>query len=336
MGGVQRVVEESNGWGIGTYELDPATDANDESLPAVDFLCAGCGSVVVGDYLVNYEIRRAPLPDLHPREIRVLPNVSPDSADPNVCLVVENIGGADAGPFNMSLYVDRSLPIGGSVNLTGLGAGGTQEVCIHAALPVSGTHQLNLIVDIYRAVPEANENNNDLPQSLARTAADGGVGAPSVGTTGTNATADAGNASPNVTPAGSGKSDPKPSNPQPAPSPSPAQTDLKLSTIKVNGQVLDGKNDCKDGKNTVAVTVKNAGTGKASGFDVRLVVDGNQGDADTQSVNGLDAGKEREVRFENVQLKKGEHTLTASAQAKGETDESDTVLEVTARCGGDA
>ena len=40
------------------------------------------------------------------------------------------------------------------------------------------------------------------------------------------------------------------------PSPSASQADLTVGAIKINGQVPDGKDDCKDGKNTVTVVVK--------------------------------------------------------------------------------
>ena len=66
-----------------------------------------------------------------------------------------------------------------------------------------------------------------------------------------------------------------------------------------------------------------------------LKVDDAQGDGPEQTVNGLEAGKEREVTFGDVKLKKGEHTLTATADAKGaiaESDEGNNDRAVTARC----
>jgi subtilase family serine protease len=116
----------------------------------------------------------------------------------------------------------------------------------------------------------------------------------------------------------------------PAPTPSAAQADLTVSAIRVNGRAPDGKDDCKDGKNDVTVVVRNGGTADAGNFAVRLVED--------KSVPGLDAGKEREVRFDDVRLKEGKYELSATADAKetvAESDESNNDLKVTARCGDD-
>jgi subtilase family serine protease len=125
-----------------------------------------------------------------------------------------------------------------------------------------------------------------------------------------------------------------------APVPNAAQADLTVSAIKVNGQVPDGKDDCKDGKNTVTIRVKNQGEKKAGDFVVRLLIDDAQADALDQGLNdGLDAGKEATVTFEGVRLKQGPHSLTATADAPnnngtgiGESDKSNNTLKVTARC----
>lgn len=108
---------------------------------------------------------------------------------------------------------------------------------------------------------------------------------------------------------------------------------LVISSIKVTGRAPVGKDDCKDGRNTVAVVVKNGGDAESDPFAVRLIADGD--DANQQSVSGLGAGQEREVRFDDVRLKKGEHTLAAIADAKASVDESDennNELKATARC----
>ena len=62
------------------------------------------------------------------------------------------------------------------------------------------------------------------------------------------------------------------------------QPDLVVSAVRVNGRVPDGKDDCKDGKNDVAVVVKNWGTTNAEKFAVRLAVDG--GEAAEEAVAG--------------------------------------------------
>jgi hypothetical protein len=98
--------------------------------------------------------------------------------------------------------------------------------------------------------------------------------------------------------------------------------------------VPDGKNDCKDGRNTVAVVVKNAGTADAEKLTVRLVVDDAQGDALERSLRGLEAGQEQEIRFEDVRLKEGEHALVATVAGKGKVGDSkeNDELKVNARC----
>jgi hypothetical protein len=112
-----------------------------------------------------------------------------------------------------------------------------------------------------------------------------------------------------------------------------ADADLTVGAIKVNGQAPDGKYDCKAGKNAVAVTLKINGTSVSGLFTTRLTVDGV--DVAEQSAVGLEPGPEHEVRFENIEIKKGEHKLTALVDANreiAETDEDNNVLTVTARC----
>jgi subtilase family serine protease len=121
--------------------------------------------------------------------------------------------------------------------------------------------------------------------------------------------------------------------PMPSPTPDTALPDL-TGAIKVNGQEPDGKDDCKSGKNTVTVVVKNGGTADAGSIVVRLTV-GGLNEKPEQTVKGLAAGQEREVRFENVRLKKGEHLISASLDAKGEVAESNednNEPKATARC----
>jgi subtilase family serine protease len=107
-----------------------------------------------------------------------------------------------------------------------------------------------------------------------------------------------------------------------------------VRAIKLNGQAPDGKDDCKVGRNDVIVVVKCSGKGDASSFTVRLAVDGDNHDS---AVDGVAAGREREVRFDNVQLKKGDHALAAVADpehAISETREENNELKASARCQG--
>ena len=59
-----------------------------------------------------------------------------------------------------------------------------------------------------------------------------------------------------------------------------------------------------------------------------MVVDG--GDPAEESVGNLDAGKEREVRFDDVRLRKGTHTLAVTVDQKESGD--DHSLKITAVC----
>ena len=130
--------------------------------------------------------------------------------------------------------------------------------------------------------------------------------------------------------------------PLPGPSPSPGQPDLIVTAIRVRDQVPDGKDDCKDGKNPVTVVVKNAGPAGAGPFVVRITVDEVQGDdiqayAVTASVDGIEAGQEREIRFDEVRLTKGQHALAAVADYKrtvAESADGNNDREVIVRCQG--
>ena len=98
----------------------------------------------------------------------------------------------------------------------------------------------------------------------------------------------------------------------------------------------DGQKDCKDGKNDVSVTVKNAGTDNVGPFSVRLSVELDRKDVKEPSVSGLAAGQAQEVRFEDVRLTKGSHALMAladSSKSIAESNEDNDELSVTARCG---
>jgi hypothetical protein len=329
MGGIQRTLDESNNWGVGTYTLEPAGNYPDPSLPTTDLLCGGCGDIIVGDYLVSYEIRAAALPDLRPSAIRMLGAQPEDgtTGKETVCLGVTNGGSAAAGAFDLGLYVDNSLPPGGSAQVAGLAAGATHEQCLHTFLPQDGVHTMQVVVDQFRKVSETNETNNSVNDKIDRTIA-GQVkpqNGPVVNAPVTNS---------GQTPVGSKTGVPGPTISGPS-APAEAQGDLTISAIRVRGQVPDGKDDCKDGGNDVTVVVKNGGSANAGAFAMRLKVDDAQGDGPEQTVNGLDAGKEREVKFGDVKLKKGEHTLTAIADAKGaiaEADEANNERAVTARC----
>jgi hypothetical protein len=232
--------------------------------PLADF-CAP-ESVVPGAFSVEYEIRPAPLPDLHPIGIKLLD--APGSSETLACMVIQNIGERDAGPFEVALKVDGVTPSGGTAAVAGLSSGQSWNACVEIPQIAGGRHTLTAAVDQPRAVVEAIETNNVYEQPYT-------IG-------------------------------------QRKPSSGPARASLTVSAITVNGQVPDGKDDCTAGKNTVAVAVKNAGDAKLGSLVTRLVLDGAASSAQRQSVNDLGAGEVREVRFGDVRLKQGEHTLTVT------------------------
>jgi hypothetical protein len=253
----------------------------------------------IGDYIVTYEIRPMVLPDVEPTEIEV--QDLPGSPQKRVCITMVNWGPGTAGPFEVTLEVDDTrLP--DTRYTVGLLAAKTEYLaCVKTLLPSAGQHQITAIVDDALKLTEYNERNNFYSSIFS---ANGPVSASGVGAT----------AGPPTKPDAAG---------------------LVVSAIKVNGQIPDGKADCKVGKNSVTVAFKNTSSARADGTVVRLRVDDSTADVLEQSVPGLEIGQEREVRFGDVRLKKGEHQLVATVAGKGTADASNAdndALKVTARC----
>jgi hypothetical protein len=292
-----------NGWGIGQHRLRSTRVST------------------WGDFEIEFEVRAVPLPDFRPVDIKAYD--LPGSTNKLVCVAIENDGPVEAGPFEYWLFVDGLVRPEAAGNAGRLAAATSGELCGNAPLSLSpGPHQIKAVVDPIGGVIEFNETNNVYERAYLAAAAQLDAD-PASGQDSPPANADA-----------NGGFVP-PSSPAPDPGPSSAQADLTVSAIKVNGQAPDGKDDCKDGQNGVAVVVTNAGKAKAEGFAVRLVVDAARDDAMERSVSGLEAGQEREVRFEEVRLKKGEHELSATAAGKsnvGESKDDNNELKVTARC----
>jgi subtilase family serine protease len=251
----------------------------------------------------------------------------PGDRDDLVCFTVQNRGVKSSAPFRVTIGIEGATPLVPDIGAAGLGAGETREQCTGGRLPDSGLHRLSVVVDGADTVPEMDERNNDLAVGLDRTPAGQtrAPGGPGVATTDTG----------DSTQSGGG---PTIAGPATAPTGSTigirsTQPDLTVDAVRVNGQVPDGKSDCKDGKNTVSVVVKNAGMARAGSFTVRLEVDGGQ--AIEMDVPGLEATQEHEARFDDVRLKKGEHRLTVTVDSKNtvaEANEDNNVRTVTATC----
>jgi hypothetical protein len=264
LGDVVAYMHQEDGWGIGTYTI------RSRKMPSED----------IGDYDVTFEIRRAPLPDLRPVNIKV--NDLAGGAKKQVCVAVQNVEVGHAGSFDMTLSVNGTVPPGGRATQSGPAPGNHVDACVEIDPPAPGEHRFKAVVDPSRTLLEYNETNNAYEQTHAI---------------------------------------------------APPPSDLIVTTIRVNGRLVDGKDDCKKGQNDVAVVVKNGGTADAGTFAVRLAVDGVE--AAVVSVDGLDAGLEREVRFDDLRLKNGKRALVATVDAKGditESKEDNNDRAVTAEC----
>lgn len=126
----------------------------------------GSHTASTGDYAIEYEIIRAPLPDLRPLAVRA--GDYGDGEDDIFCATIENRGAKAAGSFHIHLYVvengQRTMPPGGHLEeAPGLGAGAQVERCIRTSL-TPGKHQLAVTVDEHDTLPEMDEANNGLTQ----------------------------------------------------------------------------------------------------------------------------------------------------------------------------
>ena len=104
-----------------------------------------------------------------------------------------------------------------------------------------------------------------------------------------------------------------------------------MSAIRVNGKNPSADDACTAGKNDVTLVVKNQGAASAGSSVARLVVD----DDHEKSIGSLEAGREQEVGFDDVRLKKGERELTATVDAKktvSESNEDNNDLKITLKC----
>lgn len=249
-----------------------------------------------GGYDVKLEIVRAPLPDLIPTDIRV--GNFADNGDDIVCLMVENGGTEPAGPYTLRFYVDGAIPRNGLISEAGvLEAGGHLERCFQTTI-AAGQHQFAATVDEDQKVAEYNELNNRKALTASIQRRNPGVTGP-------------------LGPAGGGVLDQGTAKPE-----ANALADLVPSSLAVKGKEPTGSSDCDPGKNDVTVQIKNVGTADASGFNVILLVDGDQDDGGTKAVEFLGKGQHMDVIFDDVKLKKGLHQLQVRVDPEGKIAES--------------
>ncbi|HLH25240.1 MAG TPA: CARDB domain-containing protein [Chloroflexota bacterium] len=284
------VLRESGGWSVGRHS---------KRMQDGEF-----------DITVYYEVRRTPLPDLVPHNLR---QFNLDDGRPVVCASALNQGERPSGPFQMALHVDGAVPSWGTFQAAALAVSEVTDHCFLVDALPPGPHRFALSVDEPRQVTEMNETNNR-----------------SAETTYALRTANAGQPGPAVGPAVVA--------PERAPASAPlsaAQPDLAVTALRVRGEAPGGQNGCDPGRNQVTVVIKNLGTGAAANFAVRLVVDNRDNEARNQAVTALEAGQELEVRFDGVDLNRGEHRLTATVdarQALAELNEANNERTLTVRC----
>jgi hypothetical protein len=226
---------------------------------------------------IGYEIRYAALPDLRPTNISVVP--LPGTVNQRICVGVDNRGTEDSGPFEATVYIDGQPAPTGPAQAGNLKAGAHGDLCIEEILPATGAYKLSAAVDEARHVSEINERNNAFDQMfLART---------TVTEIGPNLTIG-------------------------QPSGSSAAAALAIADIRVRGQVPDGKNDCKEGKNDISVQVENSGAAASGAFKALLTINGDE--ETDRSAAALDPGKSLNFTFDDVRLKKGNNSLTATLE----------------------
>jgi hypothetical protein len=299
MGVVQRVISSANGWGVGSYQAHVST-------PDPYLLCAGSCDRGGGDYEMTYEIRATPLPDLTPTNIRFESPLQP--VGNIVCIDVKNAGSKQASAFYVNLFLDGAQLDHGQETISNLEAGGAGQTCVKVDLPTSGTHKLTAIVDQTQQVRESNESNNRLEQTklFARL--------PDLGTIGPGV----------IGPVDGGTGSPMP--------------DLGIQEIRVRGKNPSGANDCDPGDNDVVVVVNDPDS--VFPFTLRLVVDDKQNQALERTVGQGPSSAARlvpilEIRFEDVRLNQGEHSLTATvdpANAIAESNEGNNSKTITVSC----
>jgi subtilase family serine protease len=102
----------------------------------------------------------------------------------------------------------------------------------------------------------------------------------------------------------------------------------------VKGKDATGQNDCDPGRNDVTVAIRNDGDTAATSIAVRLVIDDDD-DGSLRTVSSLDPGKETNVEFNRVELKKGQRQLTAAVDPHkliAESSEDNNELKISVRC----
>jgi hypothetical protein len=140
----------ANGWDLGARTERAVTHSS----------YYGTGGIKTVGTLVEYEIRRMPLPDLQIRNIEV--SETPGLATSHrVCTVAKNAGLSDSAAFQVVFRVDgQEIPDGVASAPQGVTVGGSADLCVNAQLRGSGQHKVSATVDEARVIAEMNELDN--------------------------------------------------------------------------------------------------------------------------------------------------------------------------------
>ena len=266
------------------------------------------------DFSVDFEIRQPALPDLVPHH--AIPRRLDDGRYV-ICASALNRGEAPAGPFSILLQLDNKEI--GTFDYPWLAVSQVLDHCFLIDDPLFGTKEARVRVIVNPrssgeepALGESDFSNNGLIETIPAFRSSTGQAqstAPSMGVI----------------------TDPGPAGA------TTAQIDLRPTAIRVRGADASGNSDCDPGLNTVTVVVQNRGRGTAGSFTVGLTADGDP--AGEVTVDQLQAGQERQVTFNKVNLKKGSHSLNARVDSKSgvaETDEDNNRLRIEIDCKGES
>ncbi|MFN0072418.1 MAG: hypothetical protein ACKVVP_13120 [Chloroflexota bacterium] len=147
LGSATLLLREESSWGIGNH-----------SLPAWGAFYDGGTRREMGDFTVNFEIRKAPLPDLAATQFRV---VGIEGTNRQViCMGVTNLGERDVASIPVVLRIGTSTPMVGRFNFPGLSVGEWRERCEFIPEIPPGDHPTSFTIDDDRRIPEMNQANN--------------------------------------------------------------------------------------------------------------------------------------------------------------------------------
>lgn len=139
MGRRHIVLNAQNSWGVGTHTLRSTRNGE------------------WGDFTLEFEVRPAPLPELQPISIEVRKLAGGREL---ACMGVTNRGVADADRFDVAFQLKGATVPGARVDVGGLAAGASRELCVNVDLPDTGQYEIGMHIDDLSAVVERSEITN--------------------------------------------------------------------------------------------------------------------------------------------------------------------------------